>query len=171
MLVVRLSGWWAAGALSVLSFGCATMVPPQRDPAREAEQKEHATCPLGKAPAYPAELFDARSIVSVKPLYAMVSAARTGPEYRLTGAAIQLRPIDSFSSQRLETVLNCHNARSELARPGEPVVQDDPYWIAGEPVEVSVRTDSGALLAEVKTKNVDTAKEILRRATAFASRQ
>lgn len=147
------------------------MLPSQRDPAHEAEKKEHATCPLGKPPDYPPELFDARSVVSVKPLYLMVRAARTGPEYRLTGAAIQLRPIPAFSSERLESVLNCHNARSELARPGEPRVQDDPYWIAGQPIDVSVRSESGAIRAEVRTSDLDTAKEILRRATAFAARQ
>ncbi len=157
--------------LLAVTCGCAAMLPVQRNPAREAEQKEHATCPLGAAPDYPAELFDARSVVGVKPLYSVVRAARTGPEYRLTGAAIQLRPIPAFSSEHLETVLNCHSARSELARPGEPVVPDDPYWIAGQVVDVSVRSESGALRAEVRASDFDTAKEILRRAVAFAAKQ
>jgi len=157
--------------LLAVTCGCAAMLPAQRDPAREAEQKEHATCPLGEEPDYPAELFDPRSVVGVKPLYAMVNAARNGPEYRLTGAAIQLKPIPSLSSEHLESVLNCHNARSELSRSGEPVVPDDPYWIPGRLTEISVRSDSGVLRAEVHASDVDTAKEILRRALAFAGKQ
>jgi hypothetical protein len=157
--------------LLVVTCGCAAMLPAQRDPAREAEQKERATCPLGEEPDYPAELFDARSVVGVKPLYSMVNAARNGPEYRLTGAAIQLKPIPSLSSEHLESVLNCHNARSELARSGEPVVPDDPYWIPGQLTEVSVRSESGVLRAEVRASDIDTAKEILRRALAFAGKQ
>jgi len=140
-------------------------------PARGAEQREHVSCPLEKAPDYPAELFDARSVVSVKPIYLMVRAARTGPEYRLCGAAIQLRPIPALSSDRVESVLICHNARSELARPGEPVVPNDPYWIAGQPVDVSVKSEGGGLLAEVRATDFDTAKEILRRANDFAAGQ
>jgi hypothetical protein len=155
--------------LLTVSSGCAAVLPPQRDPALEAEQKERSTCPLGEAPQYPVELFDARSVVSVKPLYSMVRAARTGPEYRLSGAAIQLRPFPALSSEGLESLLNCHSARSELARPGEPIVRNDPYWIAGQDVKVSVRSESGELRAEVRASDFDTAKEILRRGMAFAT--
>jgi hypothetical protein len=155
--------------LLTLASGCALLLPPARDSKREAEQKERSTCPLGKAPQYPIELLDGRSVVTVKPLYSMVRAARTGPEYRLSGATIRLRPFPALSSEALESLLNCHNARSELARPGEPAIPNDPYWVAGQDVRVSVRSESGALSAEVRATDLDAAKEVLRRATAFAT--
>jgi hypothetical protein len=163
-----LYGKWVV-ALLALASGCALMLPPARDSKREAEQKERSTCPLGKAPQYPIELLDGSSVVIVKPLYSMVRSARTGPEYRLSGATIQLRPFPALSSESLESLLNCHNARSELARAGEPIIPNDPYWVAGQDVRVSVRSESGGLRAEVRASDLETAKEILRRATAFAT--
>ena len=106
--------------LIMLSSGCAVLLPAKRDPTQEAEAKERATCPAGKAPTYPAQLFDPESVVTVKPLYAVAKTARTGPEYRLSGAMIQLRPVPTLSSDGIESLLNCHNARSELGRSGEP---------------------------------------------------
>lgn len=155
-------------ALLTLAPGCAVLLPGARDPKREAEGKERSTCPLGKDLGYPMDLFDGRSVVTVKPLYSMVRSARTGPEYRLSGATIELRPFPGFSSESLEGLLNCHNARSELARPGEPIVPNDPYWVAGQDVSVSVRSESGALRAEIRASDLETAKEVLRRASAFA---
>jgi hypothetical protein len=161
-------GKWVV-VLLMLAPGCALLLPSARDSKREAEDKERSTCPLGKGPEYPMELLDGRSVVTVKPLYSMVRSARTGPEYRLSGATIQLRPFPAFSSESLESLLNCHNARSELARPGEPSVPNDPYWVAGQDVRVSVRSESGGLRAEVRASDLDAAKEVLRRATAFAT--
>jgi len=150
-----------------LAVRCAVLLPSKRDAKVVAESQERATCPAGDAPDYPAELFDPQSVVSVKPLYTLASTARTGPEYRLSGAIIQLRPILSLSSQGIESLLNCHNARSELRRAGEPSIENDPYWVPGQPVDISVRSERGEVHAEVKSSDVNTAQEILRRATAF----
>jgi len=155
--------------LVTLPWGCAVLLPPKRDPTKEAEVKERATCPAGRAPDYPAHLFDPDSVVLVKPLYSLVSTARTGPEYRLSGAMIQLRPVPTLSSDGVESLLNCHNARSELGRSGEPTFENDPYWVPGQRVDISVHSERGELRAEVKSSEVSAAQEILRRATAFAN--
>ena len=150
-----------------LSAGCAVFLPSKRDAKAVAETQERNTCPAGAAPEYPAELFDPQSVVSVKPLYTLASTARSGAEYRLGGAIIQLRPIPSLSSESIESLLNCHNARSELKRAGEPRIENDPYWVPGQPVDIAVRSERGEVRAEVKSSDVNTAQEILRRATAF----
>src|SRR5215467_3287816 len=150
-----------------LAAGCAVLLPGKRDAKVVAESQERATCPAGEAPDYPAQLFDPKSVVSVKPLYTLARTARTGPEYQLSGAIIQLRPIQSLSSQGLESLLNCHSARSELKRPGEPSLENDPYWVPGQPVEIAVRSERGEIRAEVKSSDINIAHEILRRATAF----
>jgi hypothetical protein len=153
--------------LIMLSSGCAVLLPPKRDPTQEAEAKERATCPTGKAPTYPAQLFDPDSVVTVKPLYSVAKTARTGPEYRLSGALIQLRPVPTLSSDGIESLLNCHNARRELGRSGEPVLENDPYWVPGQRVDLSVHSERGELRAEVRSYDITAAQEILRRATAF----
>src|SRR5262249_22994213 len=152
-----------------LSAGCAVFLPRKPDPKVVAAKQERATCPTGEAPAYPAQLFDPHSVVSVKPLYRLARTARTGPEYQLSGAIIQLRPIPSLSSEGLESLLNCHSARSELRRPGEPSIENDPYWVPGQPVDIAVRSERGEVHAEVKSSDINIAHEILRRATAFGS--
>src|SRR5260370_2271032 len=111
----------------MLSSGCAVLLPAKRDPTQEAEAKERATSPTGKAPTYPTQLFDPESVVTVKPLYSVAKTARTGPEYRLSGAMIQLRPVPTLSSDGIENLLNSHNARSELPRSRAPPFQYDPY--------------------------------------------
>jgi len=153
--------------LIMLSSGCAVLLPAKRDPTQEAEAKERATCPAGKAPTYPAQLFDPESVVTVKPLYALAKTARTGPEYRLSGAMIQLRPVPTLSSDGIESLLNCHNARSELGRSGEPTLENDPYWVPGQRVDISVHSERGELRAEVRSSDIAAAQEILRRAAAF----
>ena len=150
-----------------LSVGCAVLLPSKADPKTVAASQERATCPAGEAPDYPAQLFDPQSVVSVKPLYRLVNTARTGAEYRLSGAIIQLKPIPALSSEGIESLLNCHSARSELNRSGEPTIENDPYWVPGQPVDIAVRSERGEIRAEVKSSDIKTAQEILRRATAF----
>src|SRR5260370_34984756 len=104
----------------MLSSGCAVLLPAKRDPTQEAEAKERATCPAGKAPTYPAQLFDPESVVTVKPLYALAKTARTGPQHRLSGAMIQLRPVPTFSSDANEGLRNCHKGRTKLCGTGDP---------------------------------------------------
>ena len=141
------------------------MLPASRDPLSDAEHREKEVCPRGE-PNYPAGLFSPDSISAVAPLYYTKSERGYQGQY-LFGATITLRPFPGVSSQELEWMLDCHAARSQLKRTGEPVVANDPYWVPGHVVRISVEFDEGVTRIKVEGKDFATAQEILRRAEAF----
>jgi len=158
-----------AGALLMASAGCVSrlFVPEAHDSVREARERERDTCPPGDKPEYPASLFDSRFIIRVEGLYSTVQSGRSGEASHLWGATLYVKVTAGGSAELLEALLNCHNARSELDRPGEPVLEEDPYWLRGRTLDISVRHDSNVYRVDVKAKDLPTAQEILRRARAF----
>jgi hypothetical protein len=152
----------------LLASGCAAVIPALRDPAREAEEKERTAC-AANAP-YPDGLFDPRSVVRVEPIYTTVRSGRSGSETHLLGARMTLRRFPGVTAEDLEALLDCHNARSELGRSGEPVIDGDPYWVQSRLLEITVHTERGAPVVEIKGIDFAVAKEVLRRANAFVER-
>ena len=158
-------------AISLLS--CAAcflpfrLFPESRDPRHEAQQRERDTCPPSGPPDYPSGLFDPRTVNEVAPLYATMSSGRSGTEKRLIGVTLRLRPLASITSEYVESMLNCHNARRELGRAGEPSLDHDPYWVPGRQIHISADFEHGVLRILLKGPDLDTAKELLRRATLF----
>jgi hypothetical protein len=142
-------------------------VPEAHDSVREARERERDTCPPGDKPEYPASLFDSRFVIRVEGLYSTVQSGRSGEAVNLLGASIYVKLVAAGSPELLEALLNCHNARSELERPGEPVLKEDPYWLRGRTLDISVRHDGNAYRVDIKAKDLQTAQEILRRARAF----
>lgn len=160
---------YLACATLVSCAGCVSrlFVPDSHDAAQEAKDRERDTCPPVEAPEYPVGLFDPRSVTRVTPLYATVQSGRSGEATHLLGAIVYMKPLKGSSAEFLEALLNCHNARRELDRPGEPAPEEDPYWVRGRKLEIKVRFESSAFRVDVRGYDLETSQEILRRATAF----
>ena len=141
------------------------MLPASRDPLNDAEHREREVCPRGE-PVYPAGLFSPDSVSAVAPLYYTKSERGYQGQY-LFGATITLRPLPGANAQELEWMLDCHAARSQLHWRGEPVVPNDPYWVPGHVVRISVAFEEGVTQVKIEGKDFATAKEILVRARAF----
>jgi hypothetical protein len=156
----------ALGLALFTATGCWDLLPASRDPKSDAEHREHEVCPRGM-PAYPEGLFSPASVVEVAPLYLTKSERGYQGQY-LFGAVITLRPSSGVTAQDLEWMLDCHSARSELRRPGEPVVQNDPYWLPGHVVRISVAFEQGVTRVNVEGRDFATSQAILERARAFA---
>jgi hypothetical protein len=151
--------------LLVWSAGCWDMLPASKDPISDAEHREQEVCPRG-APTYPKDLFSPSSVAAVSPLYYTKSERGYQGQY-LFGATISRHPLPGLSSQDLEWMLDCHAVRSQLRRPGEPVVPNDPYWVPGHVVRISVAFEEGVTRVKVEGRDFATAQEILTRARAF----
>jgi hypothetical protein len=153
--------------VAIAVAGCWDMLPASRDPTRDAEHREPEVCaPSG--PSYPKGLFEPSSIVSVAPLY-FTKSVRGDQEQELLGVTLVLRPFPGMTSQELERLLNCHAARSQLRKVGEPTVANDPYWVPGHVVRISVDFDEGVTKVKVEGRDFTTAKEALARARAFVA--
>ena len=152
---------------AVSGLGCWEMLPASREPLLDAQHREPLVC-AGLGPQrYPEGLFDPRSVISAEPL-TFARSTRGSQDQHLLGATLGVLPPPGVSSEELERLLNCHAARAQLAREGEPVFADDPYWLAGHVVHISVHFDRGATRVEIEARDVEGAKEILRRAIALA---
>ena len=94
---------------------------------------------------------------------------RSGSESRLQGARLRLRPIAELTTTSLEALLICHQARLLLGRSGEIESPNDPYWLPRAWVEISVESDGGNFVINLKGRDIGQANEILSRAKAFAA--
>jgi len=157
------------GALALLSCtGCFVHVwPESRDPTSYAQEKERETCPATGPPDYPPGLFDPQVVRAVDPLYATVQSGRSDQAINLVGVTLRLRLPARETSEDVEGLLTCHYARRELGRDGEPAPENDPYWVPGRRLRISTEFGGGVLRVLVKAEDLETAKELLRRATAF----
>jgi hypothetical protein len=155
-------------ALLTLSTGCWDLLPASRDPKADAEHRMHELCP-GAMPKYPDGLFNPESVVSVAPLYYTKSERGYQGQY-LFGAIVTLRPFPGVTTQELEWMLNCHSARCQLQQPGEPCAPNDPYWVPGKVVRISVDFDEGLCKVKVEGKDFPASKEALSRAVAFSQK-
>jgi hypothetical protein len=149
--------------LSVPVTGCWFLFPASA--TEDATNRERLVC-SASAPAYPPDLFSPRMVVSVTPLY-FTRSVRGNQESHLQGASLVLKPFLGLSAQDLERLLNCHAARSQLKRDGEPVVANDPYWAPGHVTRVSVGFEEGVTTVQIEGQNFEAAKAILDRANAF----
>ena len=149
--------------------GCFALLPQARDPRLEAQHREPLLCPSsGRAPSYPDGFFSPSAVLAVEPFY-FVRSERGSQQSHLLGATLMVRAPPGLTALEVERLLNCHAVRSQLGRAGEPPVVDDPYWVPGHVVHVSVEAQEGALRVQVEAKDVAGAQELFRRATAFAS--
>jgi hypothetical protein len=154
------------GLALLAATGCWDLLPASRDPTTDAEHREREVCPRGM-PAYPEGLFHPDSVVQVAPFYLTKSERGYQGQY-LFGATITLRPLSGVTFQELESMLDCHSARSELRRPGEPVIPNDPYWLPGHVVRISVVFEQGVTRVNVEGRDFAASNAILERARAFA---
>lgn len=149
----------------LVATGCWEMLPASKDPVLDAAHREPRVCSPGGS-EYPPELFSPQSVLSVSPLY-FSRHEHGNPQAHLLGATLTLRPFPGVSSQELERMLSCHVARSELRRPGEPEVPNDPFWAPGHVVRITVSFEEGATSVQIEGRDFDGAKAILDRAQAF----
>jgi hypothetical protein len=80
-----------------------------------------------------------------------------------------LRPVAGLTTTSLEALLVCHQSRRVLGRNGEAEFPNDPYWLPGDWVNISVESEGGNFIVSVKGQDITQANQILSRATAFAS--
>jgi hypothetical protein len=69
----------------------------------------------------------------------------------------------------LEALLFCHQARRVLGRKGEVEFPNDPYWLPGDWVNISVESEGGNFIVSITGRDITQANQILSKATAFAT--
>jgi hypothetical protein len=107
------------------------------------------------------------NVTSVRPLYSVLDSAPNGPESRLVGAKLELRPIDGVTPEAVGLALQCHEARETTLDP--PVSDSCPYAIRGMWVDIDVTSNGAGYEVALRGQDHDEAHLILQRATAFAS--
>ncbi len=155
--------------LAPLAAGCASGVygllpaPNHADRIAAATGQERKKC---DAEAVDPRLFSPAQVESVAPLYGYVQGGG-GPEARLHGAELRLRPLAGTTPELLVRALACRSARLVLGRVQE--TPNEPYWLPDGWVKIDVRSDEGSFVVAASGEDLAEAKEILARAQAFAA--
>ena len=104
-------------------------------------------------------------ISSVEPLTDNVSSGK-GQYARMAGAVITFRAVPGMTAQWLQRVVDCHVARNAALGHDVPEM---PYCpLVPKNVAAQVTATSAGFAVAVRSDDVDTAKEVLRRARTLA---
>jgi hypothetical protein len=117
-----------------------------------------------------ATLLSPTVIDSVEPAYAHVQSGSSQQEARLRGARLHVRPMPGFSRESIGRSLECHQSRVVLGTAAP--MNDDPYALAGRWLSINVDSEGDGFVVQVaptSRESVDVAREILARATRFAT--
>jgi hypothetical protein len=152
----------------LLAFGCqATPSSATRSALATAAETERTRCGAGVDEAAVVSLLDQHLIESAEPIYANLGVSRQGPEKRLTGALIRIRPTQGMTAQWLDRALECHSARRTLGQSTETLIANDPFWLPDSTVDIDVEEHGDSLWASVRADTPAKAQAILDRANSF----
>jgi hypothetical protein len=158
--------------LVVLRFatGCGATSNASARPAKDVATEIERTRCAGVDEAALAPIFEGRLAESVEPINVTLgSTSKYGPETRLTGAFIRLRPPDGMTAAWLDRALECHSARRVLGRIPSSAVPNDPFYLPGTVVDIAVESKGDSFWIAVRGRTPDEAKAILQRAAAFVA--
>ncbi len=155
------SRWWSLGVCFLVS-GCAEAREP-----RVVAAREEAVC-NGLAPTADQIAIDPTLVSRVEPFVTHVHSFQvSGPEARMIGAKLHIRPIEGVTSAALRRVLVCHETRQVL---GGATSGDDPYSLPHEWVHIGVEPDGAGYVVTTDGQDVRAGRKLLRRALLFAER-
>jgi hypothetical protein len=100
-------------------------------------------------------------IASVEPLTDTISSGK-GPHARMAGALITFRAVPGMTSQWLQRVIDCHLARNAALGHNVPEMPSCP--LVPKNVTAQATAASAGFSVAVRSDDVDTANEVLRRA-------
>ena len=149
----------------LLASGCYGFLPQpvHVDRARAATEQEKKRCDA--QPVDP-KVFTPESVESVAPLYYYVPSGNFRDAH-LHGAELHLRPLPGMTPELLARALMCRSARLVLGRVEER--PNEPYWLSDGWVKIDVRSEDASFVVTLAGEDLPEAKEILRRAQAFAA--
>lgn len=161
--------------LSCLIVGMALLAPAcasSPTPPTKAAQAEQLDCGKSTTPQQEARLVEGVSVLRSDPLYVDVNGGRDGLEHRVNGARIVVLPPPAATTEEMTRVLRCHSAEAVLGQVDESRFPNNPYWLAGNWLDIKVVDATGAYagnyLVLVSADNIDKNLQVLARANAFA---
>ena len=153
------------GLLALLGAAACGVVVPERktvaDRARELEPKCRAFTDESAA-----LVLSPNAIDSVEPAYAHVYGPN-GPQARLHGARIHVRPLAGLSRESMTRSLECHEARVTLGLAAPRA--NDPYVLSDHWLSIDVDSEGDAFIVLVGTSDPVDAQRVLERARLFAA--
>ena len=148
---------------SLLAMSC---LPASTSPqARAAEFKKlHCT---NATPERTVQAFKDSHVLRVEPLLGRVHSYAV----QTIGANLLIAPPKGVTAEQLNEILQCHTASMLLERNSEQGTGNDPYFLPGVWLEVSVKSEIGVVSVNVAADNVHDGLLVLQRAKDFARAQ
>jgi hypothetical protein len=155
--------WWILGS-AAWWVGCASAHTEPRAVAAREQGECRDVSTMASTVALDGALVD-----RVEPLLAHVHSFQLGgPEPRLIGARLHIRPVEGVTTASLNQALLCHEVREVLST---PTMSDDPYSLPNEWVDIRVEPEGLGYLVTTEGQAPSHGKALLERATLFAERR
>lgn len=107
-------------------------------------------------------------IASVEPFVQQTPGGKASSYHRRVGAVVTFRAVPGLTAEWLQREIDCHLARNAALGHVVPEMPDCPLVPRG--VEAHVRSAGGGFAVEIKSDDVDTAREILERAERLVAK-
>jgi hypothetical protein len=152
----------AAAAAGATLCACVELVPPLPARAAEAEERECVSAPDAKDDV---RALESMNVLKASPIYHVATCSGAGQVF---GVELVVSRSSAASSAELGRMLRCHGARGLLGQLDSADVANDPFWIPGSWVDVSVTSDPGHFFVKLYGDTVAGNLRVLNRAVAFA---
>jgi hypothetical protein len=150
------------------SWACAGVVP-ETTPETRALQVERLQCEADTSDEMDAVFFRGMTVLAVEPVYSHIHNVRTGTELRVAGTKLVVRPPEPVDLLTFARILQCHSARAILGHLDRSRFPDDPFWLDGSWLDISLEPEAGNLAITVAADGVADNLLVLRRARAFGA--
>src|ERR1700690_147045 len=147
----------------LLAMAC---LPSSTSPQARAAEFEKLHC-TNATPERPSLAFKDSQVLRVEPLLARGHSY----EVHTIGASLLMAPPKGVTAEQLNEILQCHTASMLLEQNNEQGPANDPYFLPGTWLEVSVKSEIGAVSVNVAPDNVHNGLLVLQRAKDFARAQ
>jgi hypothetical protein len=169
-----MSIWRASGVgfaiVTLLGWSFVASGTTARSPTAVAADMERVRCGPDVDESLVTEIFEKRLIEGATPINVNLGGGSTyGPQNRLSGAFIVVRPVEGMTPAVLDRALECHSAKRVLGRIPADAFPNDPFWLPGGVVDIDVQSQGDRLWIAVRAETPEQAQEILRRARAFVA--
>ena len=144
----------------LLAMGCLVS---STSPQARAAEFEKLPC-TNATPERTSQAFKDSHVLRVESLLARGHSY----EVHTIGASLLMAPPKGVTAEQLNEILQCHTASMLLERNNEQQPANDPYFLPGTWLEVSVKSEIGAVSVNVATDNVHNGLLVLQRAKDFA---
>lgn len=152
--------------ISLAGAACAHRPRTVGDRTPYAQRLEQRQCGDG-TPTLRARVVEAMAFDRVEPIYNPDWSVKLAPSRLLVGARLRARHAAPESPSSLQNTLECHEA--DLAT-GKATIDDDPFITAeGGWVDISVRTDEGDTIVELRAVALRDAEPLFDRARRFVA--